>query len=191
MNIITAKDTLTPEQFLRLPDADQYELVDGKLVERHRGWESSWVATQLLFFLTDYCRKNAAGWANGSEAIYQCFPQRPNKVRRPDASFIRHGRFENEQFPQGICTLAPDLAVEVISPNDTAYEIDEKVEEYLAAGVRLVWVVNPHTRTARVHRADGSVSQLHEADEMDGEDVLPGFRCRVGEFFPTPAGQGG
>lgn len=87
------------------------------------------------------------------------------------------------ELERGFLRIAPDLAVEVVSPNDTVYEVDEKVEELLAAGVRLVWVLNPETRIVEVHRLDGTVSKLHVADELSGEDVLPGFTCPVAELF--------
>lgn len=82
---------------------------------------------------------------------------------------------------------APDLAVEVVSPNDTAEEVDAKVMEWLNAGVPLVWVVSPGVRKVRVQRprnaALGPISMLGEEDAISGEDVLPGFSCRVSEFF--------
>jgi Uma2 family endonuclease len=74
--------------------------------------------------------------------------------------------------------------VEVLSPNDLAYEVDEKVLDYLAARARLVWVINPESRIVRVHRLDGSMSWLTELDYLDGEDVLPGFRHPVSQIFP-------
>jgi len=89
---------------------------------------------------------------------------------------------------EGHIRIVPDLAVEVISANDLAYAVDEKVDEYETAGVQLIWIVNPEMRTVRVHRADGTVRVLPEKDELDGEHVLPGFRCRVGELFLPAAG---
>jgi Uma2 family endonuclease len=70
----------------------------------------------------------------------------------------------------------------VISPNDLASEIDAKVEEYLAAGVQVVWVINPDSRIARIHRSD-SIRGVHEAEELEAEPVLPGFRCRLSDVF--------
>ena len=128
------------------------------------------------------------GWVFPADNSYQCFPDAPDKVRRPDVSFIVLGRLPAEQLPEGHITIAPDLAVEVVSPNDRAYDIDHKVEEYISAGVRLVWVISPAGRTVRVHRADGTVALLGQKDELDGEDVLPGFSCAVCELFP-PAGE--
>ena len=118
------------------------------------------------------------------DAGYRCFPHRPRLVRKPDVSYIRPGRLPNERIPRGDIPLAPDLAIEVVSPNDLYNEVDVKVSEYLDVGVALVWVVNPEARTAIVYRSDGSARRLREGDEIDGGDVLPGFRCRVGDFFP-------
>jgi Uma2 family endonuclease len=76
------------------------------------------------------------------------------------------------------------LAVEVVSPNDTASALEEKLEDYQKAGVPLVWVIYPNSRTVWVCRSDGSMSHLHENDELSGEVVIPGFRCPVREIFP-------
>ena len=85
-----------------------------------------------------------------------CFPDAPAKVRKPDASFIRRGRLPGEALPDGFCPIPPDVAAEVVSPNDLAYEVDEKVGEWLRAGVRLVWVINPRARIVAVHRRSTS-----------------------------------
>jgi Uma2 family endonuclease len=74
----------------------------------------------------------------------------------------------------------------VISPNELYSEVEEKVDEYLAAGVRLVWVIDPPHRSVRIHRADGTVTDLHESDELSGEAVVPGFCCPVAELFHPP-----
>ena len=178
----------TPEDLLTMPDGDFYELVNGKLVERHMGWKSSWIGGRLYHFLSSFCDANPMGWLAPADASYQCFPDDPTKVRKPDVSFIRLERMPPEEELEGHCRIAPDMATEVISPKDLAYEIDQKVEEYLRAGVRLVWVINPETRTVRIYRADGSMSGLRENDYLDGEDVIPAFRCRVGDLFVNPAG---
>jgi Uma2 family endonuclease len=84
----------------------------------------------------------------------------------------------------GFIKVPPDLAVEVLSPNDLAYEVDRKVAEYFSAGVRLIWIVNPETRSVTIYRPDGTASKLNDRDTLEGEDVLPGFRCPVRDFFP-------
>ncbi|HEU4754238.1 MAG TPA: Uma2 family endonuclease, partial [Armatimonadota bacterium] len=111
----------------------------------------------------------------------------PRDVRRPDVSFIARGRLPGEQLPKGHATVAPDLAVEVISPNDLFYEVEAKIGEYLEAGVRVVWIVNPQERSLHVYQGDGSTARLQETDTVSGEDVLPGFTCEVGSLFPPRA----
>jgi Uma2 family endonuclease len=180
----------TPEDLLNIPDGKKYELVDGELVDRNMGWESSWVGGRLHYFLSAFCETNPQGWVAPGDSSYQCFPDAPEKVRRPDASFIRFERMPARQRPQGHCPVAPDAAAEVVSPNDLYTEVEEKVAEYLEAGVRLVWVINPATRMVRVHRADGTVTDLGENDELTGEDVIPGFRCHVGDLFRNPGEAG-
>jgi Uma2 family endonuclease len=180
----------TPEDLLTMPDRDDYELVDGQLVERKK--MSTWacyVAGSLCSRLANFSQANQPGWVLPDGNTYQCFPDDPNRVRRADASFIRRERMTLEQATaRGHTRVNPDLAVEVMSPNDLAYDVDEKVQEWLGAGASLVWVINPRTRTVRVHRAEGSGTILREHDYLDGEDVLPGFRCQVKELFEPPAG---
>ena len=77
--------------------------------------------------------------------------------------------------------------MEVVSPNDLYYEVDTKVQEWLGAGVRLLWIINPDARTVRVYRAEGSDASKRAEDEISGEDVVPGFCCRVREFFELPS----
>ncbi|HEY7329790.1 MAG TPA: Uma2 family endonuclease [Gemmataceae bacterium] len=179
----------TPQDLLTMPDGDFYELVDGRLVERKMSIWSSYVAGVIFHLLNSFCRERHLGWVLPEGTSFQCFPAHPSKVRRPDTVFIRLQRLSLEQATtEGHCPVAPDLAVEVISPNDTAYEIDEKVREFLDAGVLLVWVVNPEQRTVKIHRASGTGTILQENDEISGEDVIPGFRCRVGDFTLPPPG---
>jgi Uma2 family endonuclease len=189
----TANATLyTPEDLLKMPDGDFYELVDGHLVERKMSIWSSYVAGRIYGILDPFCQQNRLGWVFPEGTSFQCFPAAPAKVRRPDTSFIRLSRLSLAMArTEGHCPLAPDLAVEVVSPNDTAYEVDEKVQEFLGAGVPLVWVVNPEQRTVEIHRAAGAGTILRENDEITGEDVIIGFRCRVGDFFLPPAGTAG
>lgn len=184
MATIEAKTTYTADEFLSLPDSKDFELVDGMLVERHMGSVSSWVGGQVYRAIGNFLDHDRQGWCWPADNGYQCFPDSPKTVRKPDVSFIRLGRLPGERLPAGYVRIAPDLAVEVISPNDLAYEVDDKVLDYFAARVRLVWVVNPEARIVRVYRLDGTISQLTDQDHLDGEDVLPGFRCPVSQILP-------
>jgi Uma2 family endonuclease len=186
---LEASAILTPDEFLRMPENKHYELIDGHPVEKHMGHESSFVGGEIRYKLRQYLDAHPGGWALPADAGYRCFPNRPRLVRKPDVSFIRSGRLPDERLPKGDVLMPPDLAVEVVSPNDLYNEVDVKVSEYLSVGVPLVWVVNPETRTACVFRPDGSARRLREDEEIDGGDVLPGFRCRLAEFFPPPQGQ--
>jgi Uma2 family endonuclease len=186
MSTAVSQPAVTPEDLLKMPDGDRYELVDGHLVERDMGFRSSYVGGTLFMLIRDFCERNPLGWAVPADCGYQCFPDQPNRLRRPDASFITLGRLPVEQIPEGHCRIPPDIVAEVLSPNDLDYETDQKIEEYLRVGVRLIWVINPETKTVLIYRADGSIHGLREQDELSGEDVLPGFRCRVGELFVMP-----
>lgn len=186
MNLLASSPIITAEDFLRLPDDGDYELVDGKLMERRVGAVSSYVGGRLLRLLGAFCESPFLGWVFNSDATYLMLPQRPNLVRKPDVSFVRAGRFPNETLPQGHIRFAPDLVVEVVSPNDTYYEVAQKMAEYRMAGVRLVWVVIPPTRTVQIRRLDGSLAEVGEEGELTGEDVVPGFRCSVRELFQPP-----
>jgi Uma2 family endonuclease len=177
----------TPEDLLAMPDGKSYELIQGQLVERNIGIESSWVGTRLLARLERFCEQHDSGWTLQADSGYQCFPHDPEMVRKPDASFVRRGRFPGNLLPKGWATIPPDLAVEVVSPNDRVSELEEKLGDYRKAGVPLVWVIYPESRTVMVHRRDGSVSRLLDHEELLGEDVLPGFRCPVREVLPPQA----
>ncbi len=102
-------------------------------------------------------------------------------VRGPDVAFWSRERLP--ELPNKFTTVPPDLAVEVVSPKDTHREVLEKVLHFLDHGVRLIWVVDPEERIATVYRSRQEVRILGKADELGGEDVVPGFSCRVSELF--------
>ena len=180
-----AHPRITPEELLKLPDGDRYELVDGELIETQMSGESVWVGGKIYGRMDAYCEANGLGWVFPDGFQFQCFPDDDERVRVPDAAFIAKGRLPVEQFEGGFCRIAPDLAVEVVSPNDRFYEVDRKANEYLRAGVSLVWVLNPDTQTIFVYRPDGSMSHLTLDHVLSGETVLPGFECPVRSLFPN------
>jgi Uma2 family endonuclease len=181
---VATEARFTPEDLLAMPDGDGYELVDGRLVERNMGSESSRVGTRLCSRLDPFCEAHNLGIVWGAANGYQCFPHQPSLVRRPDVSFVRFGRLPGDVPPKGWVKIPPDLAVEVVSPNDSAEEVEEKLADYRKVGVPLVWIIYPSARAARIHRSDGPPGYLLEDDELTGEDVIPGFRCPVHEILP-------
>lgn len=184
MSVDSPSSVVTPEQLLQLPDGSRYELVDGQLVERTMSMESAWVAGEVFAALREHAKSESAGLVFNSDASYQCFGEEADRVRRPDVSFIRQGRLSAEQFHEGHCRIFPDLAVEVASPNDLYDDVQQKVREYLSAGVTLVWVVDPPGKSVMVYRRGGPVELLEESDQLGGDPVLPGFSMRVGDLFP-------
>lgn len=181
------KAVVTPEELLLMADSVNYELVDGNLVERHMGSKSSAIALAIGMALRMYVQAKGLGHVFTTDCGYQCFADDPTKVRKPDVSFIRMGRLAGEELPDGWVTIPPDLAVEVLSPGDLAHEVEEKVEEYLRASVKLIWVVNPTTKTVRIHRPNNEIVRrggtVKLGETISGEDVIPGFACLIDEFF--------
>jgi Uma2 family endonuclease len=183
MSTLTERATVTPDDLLEMSDSKQYELVDGNLVEKEVSYLSSLIGSEVAFRLKLFLQQHPLGTVTGSDASFQCFDDDPLKVRRPDVAFIARGRLPAEELARGHVTIAPDLAVEVVSPNDYVYELNKKVQEYLRAGVRLVWVIDPENRTLLVYRADRTLAEFQPEDELTGEEVIPGFRCLVQDFF--------
>src|SRR5690242_9814853 len=118
MSTLSSLAPVTPDDLLKLPDAVRYELVDGKLVQRNMGMESSEIAARLVLLIGMFLRDRALGRLFGADASYQCFPDAPEKVRKPDVSFIRFDRLPGGRAPKGHSKIPPDLAVEVVSPGD-------------------------------------------------------------------------
>ena len=152
MTLATTATYYTPEDLLALPDYGRFELIDGHLVERKMGAKSSYVATNLLVLIGYFVRSNSLGLVFQADCGYQIFAAEPSRVRFADGSFICRGRLPEDRPPQGHCRLAPDLVIEAVSPNDTAYEVEDKIAQWLGAGVRLVWVLYPETQRVQVHR---------------------------------------
>jgi Uma2 family endonuclease len=175
---------MTADELLRYPHNNQrLELVKGELrVMPPSGGEHGMLAANICGPVVSYVRTHRLGVVVGAETGF-LLAQDPDTVRAPDLGFIRQERIPATGIPRGFWPGAPDLAVEVISPGDTYTEVQEKVEEWLAAGCRLVWVINPRRRTVTVYRSLTDIAILTQADVLDGYAVLPGFRCPVADIF--------
>jgi len=175
---------LTADDLLAMPDDGyRYEIVRGELVRLPMsGFDSSDVAGGILSALRTFVYPRKLGRVGGADGAY-IFARDPQTVRIPDVSFVRTDRLPPREERRRFLELAPDLAVEVVSPSDSANEVHEKVLEYLRAGVQLVWVVHPIQRTVTVYTEGPIARVLGDGDTLDGGDLLPGFTLAVTEIF--------
>lgn len=175
--LMTAEDLLRQQ-----PPHKPSELVAGRMIVREpAGHRHGRVAADLGFLLQQHVKVNDLGVVYAAETGF-ILARDPDTVRAADVAFVGRARVP-EPEPTGYAELAPDLVVEVLSPDDRPGEVLAKVGDWLKAGVRLVWVVDPGRREVRTYRPDGSESRLREDDSLEGEDVLSGFSCRVKSIF--------
>ena len=182
MTIANPPTRITPDDLLQLENEGLFELVGGQLVEKKMGLLANATTMLIGYHLMGFIRRSNAG-VLASEQSIQCFPQDPDLIRRPDICFIETERARS--LPdEGHVRIAPDLAIEVTSPNDTIDEFEEKLADYRSAGIKLVWEVNPRFRFVQIHRPNRSVERPEEGDTLTGEQVLPGFSIPVKDLFP-------
>lgn len=183
----------TENDVIRIRERERrlFELVDGTLVEKVMGAPESSVAGVLMQVLRNHSDAHGGlGVALGESGMLKLLG---GLVRIPDICFILRSRLPNGKLPHDpVPDLVPDLAVEVLSRGNTRREMERKLKEYFLAGVRLVWFIDPRSRTARVFTSPDDSTELGPAGTLDGGDVLPGFRVRVARLFaeledpPTP-----
>jgi Uma2 family endonuclease len=157
------------------------ELVDGMLVEKAMGFREARLAFLLGHLLQIYLDAHPLGIGAGEGG---CLRVLPKQVRIPDVCFISWTRWQGATAPDApIPALAPDLAVEVLSPNNTPGEMHRKLRDYFAAGTRLVWCIDPATRSATMYTAPDQCVYVAEHESLDGGEVLPGFRVTLADLF--------
>jgi len=179
---------MTAEEFFNSPYAESCELVRGKVVPKGgkfelimpTGAKHGAVTDELETRLSNFVRENKLGRVFAAETG---FILAKGTVRGIDISFVGKEKIAQFGIPDNFFPAAPDLAVEVISPGNTSDEIQSKIEEYLSAGAKLVWIVYPKQKMIHVHRQSNLIKVLREFDELDGEDVLPNFKCKLSEIF--------
>ena len=172
----------TAEEYDALDDRERYELVDGQLLERNMSLFSGEAAARIIAVLGAFARRHHLGRVFGSEPGLRINPRDPEHTRRADAAFISYAR--SPESDTGYLRVAPELVVEVVSPGDTASAVRAKVDEWLAHGVRMVWLAYPDVREVHVY-AQGLHPQIFTADdEITAGDILPGFSSPVAELFP-------
>ena len=175
---------MTAEELLRLPRGRaRHELVKGELITMSpAGSEHGAIIFNLSLLLGQHIKAHNLGQGFGAETGFKLTSD-PDTVRAADIAFVRRERIPDTGIPKNFWQIAPDLAVEVLSPGDTFDEVNDKVEQWLAAGSLAVWVVSPKRRNVTAYRSLADVKTYSEGDELEGGDVVPGFRCRVSEIF--------
>lgn len=178
-----AATPMTAEELARLSIPDKsVELVRGQLVVREPpGTRQGDLAGRLYLRVATFVEAHALGVAYPQDTGFRIRTD-PDTVRAPDVAFVARERVHLVP-PTGYAPLAPDLVAEILSPDDRPGEVLAKVADWLEAGTRLVWVVDPRRSEAHVHRLDGSLSVVGVDDALDGEQVLPGFSCRLREVL--------
>ena len=169
---------------------DLYEVVNGRVVEPPPiGLFESWIANALNIAIDRHFTTTGHRGRTGVELLFRIQTE-PNLQRRPDMAFVSYERWPKDRpVPRTAAwQVVPDLAVEVVSPNDLAVEILEKTDEYFRAGVRQVWVVYPQHGRVFVQTGPKSITVLDATDTLDGGDVLPGFQIRLADLFGDTAG---
>jgi len=173
---------MTADQLLATPGLGRCELVRGELIlMTPAGFEHGCIAADLCARLAGFVRQERLGHVTGAKTGFQ-IARDPDTVRAPDVGFVRAERVPSPP-PGGFFQGPPDLAVEVLSPDDRASEVLAKVNDWLTAGCLAVWVVDPAKRTVSVYGQQGQVATLSGHDELSGGDVLPGFRLSIAEIF--------
>jgi Uma2 family endonuclease len=180
----TPKVLLTADDLLRLScTGKRYELVMGELIEMApTGGRHGRVAIRIGSRLNTHVEREGLGEVFAAETGFR-LERNPDKVRAPDVAFVSKGRLPPGELPTGFLDIVPDLVVEVVSPGDTATYVQAKVEDWIRAGVRLVWVFYPDTRSVASYGSLDEVRILTENDQLQGDPVLPGFSCPVKEIF--------
>lgn len=175
----------TANELLNLPTGmgQRYELVAGELrVISPSGWRHGEVIDNLVSLLSPFIRERDLGRGFGAETGF-LIRRDPDTVRAPDFAFIAKRNLPEDRPSQAFWPGAPDLVVEVLSPEDRAGEVSSKIDAWLAAGCQAVWVVNPKLENVTVYVSRTSVRIFTAADSLTGDPIVPGFTCAVSEFF--------
>jgi Uma2 family endonuclease len=174
----------TAEQLLAMAgDGHRYELVAGDLrMMSPSGWEHGEVVGNLHTLLGNHVRRQKLGKLFGAETGF-LIGRNPDTVRAPDIAFVAKQHVPAKKPEEAYWPGAPDLAVEVLSPNDKTGDVDEKIAAWLAAGAAAVWVVDPKLRTVTIYQSTTSVQVKTAGELLQDDSVVPGFSCSVDEIF--------
>lgn len=182
---MSATTLVTADDLLALPTGmgNRYELVAGELrVMSPSGWSHGKVVGKLHNRLGNFIEQHDLGIVFGAETGFR-LGSNPDTVRAPDIAYVANDRIPDKPPKQGFWPGAPNLAVEVLSPSDRVADVDEKINEWLAAGCVAVWVVDPELETITVYRSRTDVQVRTAGETLEGNSVVPGFTCAVDELF--------
>jgi len=172
---------MSADEFEASPFAETHELIRGELYPiMPAGALHGLITNRINKFLSYFIDENDLGETFAAETGFKLKNQ---SIVGADVAFVSRANLAKFGVPESFFPIAPDLAVKVVSPGNSSEEISTKVEDYLISGSRLVWIVYPKRKVIVVYRTNNTVSFLHETDELDGEDVLPGFRCSLAKIF--------
>jgi Uma2 family endonuclease len=184
MSTTTTTQQVTADELLSMPkDGFRYELVKGELIKMSpAGSEHGAIIMNLAAPLTMFVKANQLGVVFGAETGFK-IATGPDTVRAPDIAFVRRERIPESGIPKKFWPGAPGLAVEVLSPGDSFEEVAEKGADWLNAGASAVWIVSPKRRNVTIYRSPTDMKILSENDVLEGQEVVPGFSCKVAEIF--------
>jgi Uma2 family endonuclease len=184
LDMSTEVQLMTADELLALPRGEfRYELVNGELKKMSpAGHNHGRIAMRLSLPIAQYVGKTQLGEVYAAETGFR-LTSNPDTVRAPDLAFVRRARVDEVRSNRGYFPGAPDLAVEILSPDDKVSEVEEKVAEWLAAGTVQVWVVSPKLQSITVYRSLHEIVTLTESDTLTGGDLLPGFEMDIAGIF--------
>jgi Uma2 family endonuclease len=175
---------LTAEDLYDLPDdGRRYELVERELrTMPPPGFERGYLTSNITRPLAAFVKEHGLGWVVAGDPGF-VVARGPDTVPAPDVAFVRADRLPDPEHRKRFAELAPDFVVEVVSPSDRPGDVTEKALRWVEAGVRLTWIVHPDERMVAVYEPGAVIPLVHEDGELDGGDVLPGFRLAVADLF--------
>jgi Uma2 family endonuclease len=181
---MATRQLMRAEQLADMPeDGFRYELIEGELAQMApAGFRHSRVAGRFAAYIGQHALAHKLGEVLTAEPGF-FLEHEPDTVLAPDVAFVRRDRLPRAGEDEGFADLIPDLVVEVVSPSDRPADVARKIERYLRPGVPVVWLADPRRERVQVHRSGRPAETLHGDDVLDGGEVLPGFRVRVGDFF--------
>jgi len=181
----TATNRVTALELAAMPSCGpRYELVEGQLrMMPPAGVRHGWIAMRIGALLQNHVFENDLGAVFAAETGF-LIQTDPDTVRAPDVAFLSNERLEQVATLDGYLPVAPDLAIEIVSPNDSSSEVEGKANMWLQAGAKMVLVVDPAQRTIRVYREVSTIVVLQSDELLDAKDVVPGWEIRVADAFP-------